>query len=160
MKNLIVYYSVSGQTRYVADIIKEQLKCDVFEIKTKEEIKPGVFSRYYKGTKAMFSSVLPELKPYDINIDDYDRIIFGFPNWGSNFPPAVKAFIEQNDFSGKKIYLYTTYVARGGSKCLENAAKYFRSSSVEEIGKFSLPKSKDKEKLSEEIKGILDKLKF
>ena len=42
MKSLIIYYSVSGQTKYVADIIKEQLNCDEFEIETKEEIKPDI----------------------------------------------------------------------------------------------------------------------
>ena len=141
----------------MADIIKEQLNCDEFEIETKEEIKPDILSRYYKGTKAMFSSSLPELKPYNLNLNEYDRIILGFPNWASNFPPAVKAFIEQNDFSNKDVYLFTTYVARGGSKCLENVAKYFEnSSSVKALGKFSLPKSKNKEKL---IKEIREKLK-
>lgn len=158
MKSLVIFYSVSGQTKYVADLIKDDLNCDEFEIETEEKIEPALISRYYKGTKSMFSKNLPKLKPYNIDIKDYDNIIIGFPNWASMFPPAVKAFIKENDFKDKNIYLFTTYVARGGNKCLENAAKYFEGSSVKNIGKFSLPKSKDKNELNSKIKNILQEL--
>ena len=55
--------------------MKDDKVCEEFEIETKEEIKPDILSRYYKGTKAMFSSSLPELKPYNLKLNEYDRII-------------------------------------------------------------------------------------
>lgn len=148
MKTVVIYYSVTGQTGFVAEKIAAMLGCDIFEIQTKEKIKPDLFSRYYKGIKSMLSKDETKLKDYKLNLNDYDKIIVGFPNWGSMFPPAVKAFISHNDFSEKDICLFTTYVARGAAQCLKNAAAFFTESNVSILGKFSLPKSKSDEEIN------------
>ena len=148
MRTIVIYYSVTGQTRFVAKKIASMLGCDIFEIQTKEKIEPDLISRYYKGMKSMLSKNETKLKDYKLNLNDYDKIIVGFPNWGSMFPPAVKAFISQNDFSGKDICLFTTYVARGAAQCLKNAVAFFTESNVSIIGKFSLPKNKTDEEIN------------
>ena len=53
MKSIVVYYSVSGQTEKVAKLIAKKEKSDILKIETVEEIKPDIFSRYYKGMKSM-----------------------------------------------------------------------------------------------------------
>ena len=159
MKTIVIYYSVTGQTRLVAEKITKMLDCDIFEIQTKEEIKPDLFSRYYKGIKAMLSKETTKLKNDKLDLNDYDKIIVGFPNWGSMFPPAVKAFILQSDFSKKDVYLFTTYAARGAVQCLKNAAEFFTESNVSILGKFSFPKSKTNEEISRMLKEALSEFK-
>ncbi|HNX63615.1 MAG TPA: flavodoxin [Oscillospiraceae bacterium] len=159
MKTIVIYYSVTGQTRFVAEKITKMLGCDIFEIQTEEEIKPDLISRYSKGIKSMFSKDETKLKGYKLNLNDYDKIIVGFPNWGSMFPPAVKAFILQSDFSKKDVYLFTTYAARGAVQCLKNAAEFFTESNVSILGKFSFPKSKTKEEISRMLKEALSEFK-
>lgn len=147
MKSIVVYYSVSGQTEKVAKLIAKKEKSDILKIETVEEIKPDIFSRYYKGMKSMISSNNMKLKPYFINVEDYDRVILGFPNWGSDCPSAVKSFIDENNFENKDIYLFTTYLARGANSCLNNVSKYFINSRVCAVEKFSLPSKKSEEEL-------------
>ena len=154
-KTLVVFYSVSGQTRLVAETITAMLHGDQFEIQTEQPIKSDLFSRYYGGGKAMLSKIPPKLKPASLSIADYDQILVGFPNWASHCPPAVKEFIRQNDFSGKQVYLFTTYVARGGAQCLRNTASLFPNSHVQIMDAFSLPKSKKKPVLAIHIQETL-----
>lgn len=51
---------------------------------------------------------MPEIEPLGVNLEEYDTIILGTPVWWYTFAPAVKTFLEQNDFSGKKIYTFAT----------------------------------------------------
>ncbi len=156
MSTIIIYYSISGQTKLIADIICNKLKCKEFEIETDPKIKPDVVSMYIHGTKEMVSRNSPKLVTPEIDLSEYDNIIIGFPNWASNFPPAMKEFVSNNDFSGKNIYLYTTYAARGGEACLNNASKHFTTAkSIKKLGKFSLPKIHNKDKVVEKVYEIL-----
>ena len=158
MKTIVIYYSVTGQTRFVAEKITAMLDCDIFEIQTEEKIKPDLISRYYKGIKSMLLKEITKLKIDKLELNDYDKVIVGFPNWGSMFPPAVKAFILQNDFSKKDVYLFTTYAARGAAQCLKNAAAFFTESNVSILGKFSLPKSKTNEEINRMLNEALSEL--
>lgn len=155
MKNIVIFYSVSGQTEYVGRRVAEELGCEYLKIDTEKEIKSNIVSRYVQGGKAMMSASQTQLKPYDFNAKDYDNIIIGFPNWVSNCPPAMSKFLEENSFAGKKVFLYTTYMARGGSKCLENTSNKINNGVVSGSCKFSLPKGKNEDKFTEEIKQLL-----
>ncbi len=156
MKTIIVYYSVSGQTEFVAKQIAKRLGCDLLKIETETKIEPDIISRYIHGTKSMLTKEPPKLKTYQFNKDDYDNIILGFPNWASNCPPAMKVFIAENKFDEKNIYLLTTYVARGGAKCLENVAKKFDLSDVKAVAKFSLPMNKKEKEIDTLITKFCD----
>ncbi|WP_244834039.1 flavodoxin [Clostridium sp. BJN0001] len=153
MKSIVVYYSVSGQTKLVSEMISKKLECDILEITTKKEIPSDPLFRYLKGIKSILFKKENILNEYNFNSNTYDRIILGFPNWASNCPPAMKEFIKENDFNDKDIYLFTTYVARGGDSCVRNVSKNFNHSQVKKMAKFSIP-SKKSEKY---INNILDK---
>lgn len=147
MKTIVIYYSVSGQTELVANRIAQKLGSDILEIETEVEIASDIVSRYFHGSKSMLAKKLPKLKAYTFNPNDYDNIIIGFPNWASNCPPAMKAFIADNRIIGKNLYLFTTYVARGGTKCLDNVAEMLSENSLKNTEKFSLPSKKNETEL-------------
>ena len=52
------------------------------------------------------------------NLDDYDRIFLGFPNWYYDMPMAVYAFLEEYDLSGKTIIPFVTSGGSGFSKAV------------------------------------------
>lgn len=67
----------------------------------------------------------PQLKPYQINIEEYDNIIIGTPCWFGSYAPAINTFLSDNRISGKNIYLV---VCNGGNmgktwENFENALK-------------------------------------
>lgn len=152
MKTIVIFYSISGQTEFVANKLAEKLECETLKIQTLEIIKLNVISMYYGGTKAMMSNELPKLRPYAFNQDDYDNIIIGFPNWASNCPPAMKTFIAENKFVGKNIYLFTTYGARGGNACLENVAKNFGESQIKNTVKIFFQKENQRKSLKKQFR--------
>ncbi|MEG0692121.1 MAG: flavodoxin [Oscillospiraceae bacterium] len=120
MKKALIYYSVSGKTRFVAEAISRMTIVDLIEIKTPEVIKQNIFSRYIGGFKQMRNKDDVTLIPINFNLDEYDTIYIGTPTWNASPPPAVKEFFRQNQIAHKNVYLFSTYMGRGGMKCLDS----------------------------------------
>ena len=92
MKTAIVYYSMSGNTKMVAEIIAKELSADLIEIKpVKDYPDKGARKFIWGGMKAVMGEK-PQLNPYEFN-GDYDRIIFATPVWASSFTPPIRTFI-------------------------------------------------------------------
>ena len=94
---LVVYYSLSGHTREIAEKIKALTGGDIYEIKTAEEIK----------TTPWFGE-LPDLSRYDI-------IFVGAPVWWYTMATPLSAFLEQVDFQGRKVVPFSTQGSNYGS---------------------------------------------
>ena len=47
MKAIVVYYSMSGNTKYVAELIKKKLKCDILEIKPVKSYPDKGFKKFF-----------------------------------------------------------------------------------------------------------------
>lgn len=115
-KNLVAYFSASGSTRNLANVIAEVAGADTYEI------KPAVA---YTGkdlnwnNQSSRSSVemdnensRPELADKNAPVADYDVIYLGFPIWWYVAPHIINSFLESYDFSGKTIVIFAT---SGGS---------------------------------------------
>ena len=101
-KTLVVYFSASGTTRKIAEMIAEVGDFSLYEITPKELYTSDDLNWMNKKSR---SSV-------DAHIKEYDTIILGFPIWWYVAPTIVNTFLEKYDFSGKKIVLFAT---SGGS---------------------------------------------
>lgn len=107
-KEIIIYYSLTGNTRYIAEKIKEHKKADIIEIKPIDDIKKKGFLRYLKAGRQVIKKEKPKLKE-DIDLKGYDKIYIGTPVWAGSFVPAIRTFIESHDFKDKEIGLFCTY---------------------------------------------------
>ena len=47
------------------------------------------------------------------NLDDYDTIFLGYPNWWYGVPMGLLSFLEENDLSGKQVYLFCSHGTGG-----------------------------------------------
>lgn len=108
MKKLIVYFSYTGNTKIIANKIKEKLDCDILEIKT---IIP--YSKDYETVvndeqNSESSNHLPEIEDINIDLSKYDEIILGTPVWWYRPVPAIRTFLTQNDLLGKTIKPFAT----------------------------------------------------
>lgn len=79
MKKAIVYYSYSGNTKSIVDMIKEKVDVDIFEIKPKEPYSNDYDEVVDLGQDEVNSNTLREIEDIDINLDSYDTIIFATP---------------------------------------------------------------------------------
>lgn len=115
-KRLVAYFSASGTTRKVAEMIAELAKADLYEIKPKNQYTKDDLNwmdQNSRSSKEMNNKKFrPEIVEDGLNIDQYDEILLGFPIWWYVAPTIVNTFLEKYDFSGKKIVLFAT---SGGS---------------------------------------------
>lgn len=155
---LIVYYSRTGTTKSVAEKIAKKIGADIEElVDTKKRTGPIAF--HTAGHDAR-SGNLTELKPLEADLDSYEIIIIGTPNWWGNITPAARTFIVENDLSNKKIGLFGTTNLTGIEAALRQAVELIEKENQQEIPLLGL-RSRDLggEVLSEKIKEFISKLK-
>lgn len=75
MKKAIVYYSYSGNTKSIVDMIKEKVNADVFEIKPKTPYSTNYDVVVDLGQEEVNSNTLREIEDININLDNYDTVI-------------------------------------------------------------------------------------
>ncbi|MBR0418954.1 MAG: NAD(P)H-dependent oxidoreductase [Erysipelotrichaceae bacterium] len=115
MKDLVLYFSVYGTAKNVAEEIGRQRNADVTEI---EPVIPydsdkdhyNALARYAK--KEHDEDIRPAIKN-EIDIEDYDNIFIGYPMWWYTFPMIIYTLFDKYDFSGKTIIPFNTHM---GSK--------------------------------------------
>lgn len=122
MKNLIVYYSYEGNTEALVKGMQSVVDADVLKLEVQDEKPTKSAFRFVWGGMQVYMKKKPELKPYKIDLSQYDNIIIGSPCWFGTYAPAVNTFLSDNKFTGKKVYLL---VCNGGN--LRNTWKNYES---------------------------------
>ena len=112
-KTLVAYFSASGTTRKVAEMIAEAGDCALYEITPKELYTSDDLNWMNKKSRSSVEmsnkKIRPEITDTDAHIKEYDTIILGFPIWWYVAPTIVNTFLEKYDFSGKKIVLFASH---------------------------------------------------
>ena len=127
-KTLIAFYSRRGQNYVGGSIrnlakgnnevivgkIKEQLPdADVFQIETVKKYSPDYMVCIEEAKEELRAKARPELTARVENMDQYDTIILGYPNWWGLPPMAVFTFLESYNFAGKKIVPFCSHEGSG-----------------------------------------------
>lgn len=105
---LLVYFSYTGHTKYIAEIIKQNINCDVIRL---EPVIPysNDYNKVVNDEQNQESSdKIPEIKDINIDLDLYDTIIIGAPVWWYRSAPVIRAFLKKYDLSNKIIIPYAT----------------------------------------------------
>ena len=53
------------------------------------------------------------------NLENYDTVFLGYPNWWYGVPMPLLTFLEQNDLSGKQVYLFCSHGTGGLASSVE-----------------------------------------
>ena len=106
---LVAFFSRTGNTRVIADFIHEKLDCDIFEIKPVDPYPKDYNATVERAKREQDSDYRPELAIELENMDSYDTIFVGHPNWWGTMPMAVFTFLEEYDLSGKTIVPFCTH---------------------------------------------------
>ena len=117
MKTLIVYFSYSpGNTKMVAKKIHAAIEGSIIaEIETKVPYSTDYSKVTDQGDKEVKEGYKPELKPLDVDLKDFDRIIIGTPTWWYHMAPAVLSFMSSADFTGKIVVPFQTHAGWPGT---------------------------------------------
>ncbi len=123
MKAIVVYYSLEGSTKYVAEKIVQGTGADILRLEPAKEYPKGNMSKFFWGGKSVVFGEKPKLAPYRFAKEDYDFIIIGTPIWAGSFTPPVKTFLSENDLSRKNIALFACHSGGGTEKCFNKLRK-------------------------------------
>ena len=116
-------YIEIGNTERAAKIIAELTGADLFKIEQKIPYASDYKTCIAQAKKDMQDGVRPELLSLPENLDAYDEIYLGYPNYWGTMPMAVYTFLETFDFSGKKIYPFCTHEGSGISHTEQDIRK-------------------------------------
>ncbi|GKX29849.1 flavodoxin [Vallitalea longa] len=158
-KKLVVFYSLQGNTRFIAEEIKKNIGCDLLEIKLKKNIKSKGFMKYLIGGIQAITNKKPELLPYEINLDDYKTIIIGTPIWAGHFSPAINSFLSENEIRNKNIAAYCCFAGSGSGKAFKILKEILQDDNTF-IGELEIqdPLKTDKDGVSLKVNKWLDKI--
>lgn len=116
-KRLVAYFSASGVTAKVADMLADAVGADIYEIRPEVPYTKADLNWMDKKSRSTIEmndkSSRPTIADKDANVEQYDTIFLGFPIWWYRAPSIINTFLESYSFAGKKIILFAT---SGGSK--------------------------------------------
>ncbi len=108
-----MYYSLTGNTRLIAEAIRKELGADVLELHPVKGLKAGKFTTFMWGGAQAKMHKKPELQAYDTKVNDYDLVFLGTPVWAWTCSPPVRSFIEKEKLAGKKVAIWCCAGADG-----------------------------------------------
>lgn len=129
-KSLIAYYSRTGSnyvngkimdltvgnTAVIAQKIQGLTGGKLFEIKTIKKYPEDYTETTEVSKVELKTNARPELSETPDDIDNYEIIFLGYPNWWGTMPMAVFTFLESHNFSGKTIVPFCTHEGSGIGK--------------------------------------------
>lgn len=104
--------TVIGNTQFLAKVIEEATKGDLFEIKTVQQYPVSHDDLVSQASNEKENKARPQLSTRIENPDQYDIIFIGYPNWWGDLPMPLYTFLESYDFKGKTIVPFNSH---GGS---------------------------------------------
>ena len=117
---LIVYFSQTGNTETVANIIHDNVGGDIVKLETTEAYPSDYDELVDYAQQEQQEDARPELSTVIENIEQYDTIFLGYPNWWGDMPMAIYTFLDTYDLSGKTIAPFITHGGSGLSGTPEN----------------------------------------
>lgn len=106
---LIAYFSWGGNTQGVAEEIQSQTGADLFEITLVNPYSSDYNTVLDEAQRDQNEQARPELASHVENMEQYDTILLGYPNWWASIPMPIASFLEEYDFSGKTIVPFCSH---------------------------------------------------
>lgn len=154
MKTLIVYYSRTGITAEVAQLITEDLRGELEEIKDTRN-RNGVLAYLQAAMEAALKKQARIIKAKN-DPGEYDLVVIGTPVWSHNMSTPVRAYLEENKTSIKNTAFFATCGSTGVSKTLRDMEKICekKGQALLEIRKTDLKSGKHQEKVKQFVREL------
>lgn len=118
-KTLVLYYSLTGNTKMVAEEFANRLGADIEEIVCVDPYDTNFMACIERCKKEREVGTVTEINTVNADLSKYDVIFIGYPVWFGTYAPPIATFLANNDLSGKTIVPFCTF----GSGGLESSVK-------------------------------------
>ena len=133
VKVLVVYYSLTGNTKFIAEHIGNELNADVEEVKPVKDLDPDSGSKYFWGGMKATMKTKPKLEDLGYNPLEYDLIIIGTPVWAWTLSPPIRSYCSKFDLKNKSVALITSS-SGDGVKAMNRFKDFLKDSKI--IGEY------------------------
>ena len=122
-RKLVAYFSATGVTAKVAELIADAAGADVYQIQPEVPYTAADLNWMDKNSRSSVEmndkKIRPAMVKRNLQVKDYDVVFLGFPIWWYVAPTIINTFLESFDFAGKKIILFATSGGSGFGKTVE-----------------------------------------
>ena len=115
-----------------AQIIQEKTGADAIELNPVEPYSSNYNEVLDQAQEDMNNDARPELANHVENMEQYNTIILGYPNWWATIPMPVASFLEEYDFSGKTIVPFCSHGGGGFGQSITDISKLAPNSKIGE----------------------------
>jgi flavodoxin len=161
VKVLIVYYSLTGNTKYIAEQIGNELNADVEEVKPIKDLDPNSSSKYFWGGMKATMKCKPDLEELTYNPSKYDLIIIGTPVWAWTLSPPIRAYCTKFNLGNKDVALFTSS-SGDGVKAMSRFKDFIKKCNIIGENRFCDPLTNNpeqaKDKATEWAKELISKI--
>lgn len=118
-KTLVVYYSATGNTKAVAEMIAEETNGDLFEIEPQDPYSNEDLNWTDENSRVTREYENEDERNVELvsttvdNWEDYGTVFVGYPIWWGIAAWPVNTFVENNDFTGKTVVPFCTSSSSG-----------------------------------------------
>lgn len=129
-RTLIVYFSTTGNTKALAEEIHSQIGGDLVEL------VPAIpYPNSFQGTvqrhhRERDSGSFPELATMIPNIDNYDTVFVGYPNWSNTMPRILFTFLNKYNFTDKTLIPFCTHGGGGLGRSVQDMQRQCSGATV------------------------------
>lgn len=114
---------VLGNVQYMANIIQQTVGGDLFRIEAVESYPQDHEALVDQAAEEQDMNLRPELATALDQVDSYDVVFLGYPNWWADMPQALYTFLESYDLSGKTIIPFCPHGGSGFSRTVQTIAE-------------------------------------
>lgn len=163
MKSIVIFYSLEGHTKLVAQILAQELNADLLELELVKPLPNKGFRKYFWCGKSSVFREKPELKTEIPDLSQYDAIIIGTPVWVGNCASPINTILSvvnrSHKLEGKRIGMLITNFGGSIKKCVKQIEKAFPNNEFLKPLHFVNPSENDKEEIISKIRMWIEKTK-
>ena len=153
---LILYSSLTGNTKACCEALQKELQADIIEIKDVKD-RSGKWGFFKTAIGSLFGSHT-KIEPENPDLSSYSSIIIGSPIWTGKLSMATRTLIDKNSFAEKKVIIFTTTNAFEKEKYKEKSKDLVRKAGGDVVGYYQVVAKEevDGEKVDRGIERMLE----
>lgn len=142
-KVLVVYFSATGTTKRVAEMIAKATDADIFELTPVNPYTSDDLDYNNRDSRVYQEHDDPAKRDIKLTADtvenfaQYDTIYIGYPIWWGEAAWPVNSFVKANDFSGKTVIPFCTSASSGVGDSAKELAALAKGGSWKDGSRFS-----------------------
>lgn len=134
LKTAVIYFSLDGNTRHLAEIIAESTGGTLIEIRPERKQEQESSLKHIWGSKQVTLPEEPSIIPVEEEFERYDLLFLGTPVWAGGAAPPICTFIKEREFFRKEFALFVSYSGRTGRVFQELRKRLAGNEILGEIG--------------------------